>query len=89
MGAGKAFISCGVESMSRVPMLGFNPMPHPDLLENNPNVYLSMGTTAENVAKKYQLTRKSQQDFAILSHQKASAAQQNGKFDDEITKINQ
>jgi acetyl-CoA acyltransferase len=89
MGAGKAFISCGVESMSRVPMLGFNPMPHPDLLENNPNVYLSMGTTAENVAKKYQLTRKSQQDFAILSHQKASSAQLNGKFDDEIIKINQ
>ena len=89
MGAGKAFISCGVESMSRVPMLGFNPMPHPDLLENNPNVYLSMGTTAENVAKKYQLTRKSQQDFAILSHHKASAAQLNGKFDDEIIKFNQ
>ena len=89
MGAGKAFISCGVESMSRVPMLGFNPMPHPDLLENNPNVYLSMGTTAENVAKKYQITRKSQQDFAISSHQKASAAQSSGKFDDEIITINQ
>ena len=55
MGAGKAFICCGVESMSRVPMLGFNPMPHPDLLVNNPNVYLSMGTTAENVAKKFNI----------------------------------
>ena len=50
MGAGNAFICCGVESMSRVPMNGFNPMPHPKLHEDNPNVYLSMGTTAENVA---------------------------------------
>ena len=88
MGAGKAFISCGVESMSRVPMLGFNPMPHPDLLENNPNVYLSMGTTAENVAKKYQLTRKVQQEFAISSHQKASEAESKGNFKNEITIIN-
>ena len=88
MGAGNAFISCGVESMSRVPMNGFNPMPHPQLLEDNPNVYLSMGTTAENVAKKYQLTRKIQQDFAITSHQKASEAESKGNFKNEITTIN-
>ncbi|MBI28358.1 MAG: 3-ketoacyl-CoA thiolase [Alphaproteobacteria bacterium MarineAlpha5_Bin11] len=88
LGAGKAFISCGVESMTRVPMLGFNPMPHPELLKDNPNVYLSMGSTAENVAKKYQLTRKSQQEFAISSHQKAFEAQSSGKFNDEITTIN-
>mgnify|MGYP001335674323 FL=1 len=88
MGAGNAFISCGVESMTRVPMNGFNPMPHPQLLEDNPNVYLSMGTTAENVAKKYQLTRKIQQDFAIRSHQKASEAESKGNFKNEITTIN-
>ena len=88
MGAGNAFISCGVESMTRVPMNGFNPMPHPQLLEDNPNVYLSMGTTAENVAKKYQLTRKTQQDFAISSHQKASEAQSKGNFIKEITTVN-
>ena len=88
MGAGKAFISCGVESMTRVPMNGFNPMPHPQLLEDNPDVYLSMGTTAENVAKKYQLTRKIQQDFAISSHQKASEAETKGNFKNEITTIN-
>ena len=87
MGAGNAFISCGVESMTRVPMNGFNPMPHPQLLEDNPNVYLSMGTTAENVAKKYQLTRKIQQDFAITSHQKASEAESKGNFKNEITTI--
>ena len=88
MGAGNAFISCGVESMTRVPMNGFNPMPHPQLLEDNPNVYLSMGTTAENIAKKYQLTRKIQQDFAITSHQKASEAESKGNFKNEITTIN-
>ena len=88
MGAGKAFISCGVESMSRVPMNGFNPMPHPQLLEDNPNIYLSMGKTAENVAKKYQLTRKNQQEFSIMSHQKASVAESNGNFANEIVTIN-
>ena len=88
MGAGNAFISCGVESMTHVPMNGFNPTPHPQLLEDNPNVYLSMGTTAENVAKKYQLTRKIQQDFAITSHQKASEAESKGNFKNEITTIN-
>jgi len=88
MGAGKAFLCCGVESMTRVPMLGFNPMPHPKLLEDNPSVYLSMGTTAENVAKKYQLTRKAQQEFAISSHLKASDAESKGNFKNEITIIN-
>ncbi len=88
MGAGKAFICCGVESMSRVPMLGFNPMPHPQLLQDNPNVYLSMGKTAENVATKYQLTREVQQEFAISSHQKASEAELKGNFANEITPIN-
>jgi len=89
MGAGNAFICCGVESMTRVPMNGFNPMPHPKLNQDNPNVYLSMGITAENVAKKYQLTRQSQQDFAISSHQKAFNAESKGNFKDEITKVNE
>jgi len=88
MGSGKAFICCGVESMTRVPMNGFNPMPHPKLNEDNPNVYLSMGTTAENVAKKYKLTRQAQQDFAILSHSKAFNAESKGNFKNEITNIN-
>tara|TARA_A100001015_G_C15041002_1_gene739671 strand:+ start:1806 stop:2942 length:1137 start_codon:yes stop_codon:yes gene_type:complete len=87
MGSGKVFICAGVESMTRVPMLGFNPMPHPKLLEDNPNVYLSMGMTAENVAKKYKIDRKEQQEFAISSHEKASNADSNGNFKDEITSI--
>ena len=87
MGSGKVFICAGVESMTRVPMLGFNPMPHPELLEQNPNVYLSMGVTAENVAKKYNIDRTQQQEFAISSHEKANKADTNGKFEDEITII--
>ena len=87
MGSGRVFICAGVESMTRVPMLGFNPMPHPQLLEDNPNVYLSMGNTAENVAKKYNIDRKEQQEFAISSHEKASNADSKGNLKDEITSI--
>ena len=68
-------------------MLGYNPMPHPQLLEDNPNVYLSMGITAENVAKKYNIDRKEQQEFAISSHEKASNADSKGNFKDEISSI--
>src|SRR5581483_7292064 len=61
LGAGDAFICAGVESMTRVPMMGFNPMPNPVLNERLPAAYISMGTTAENVAKKYGITREEQE----------------------------
>ena len=86
MGSGKAFICGGVESMTRV-TTGFDPMPYPYTETKNPNVYFSMGITAENVAKKYNITRKEQQEFAIFSHQKASEAQSKGNFNNEITII--
>jgi len=86
MGSGKAFICGGVESMTRV-NTGFDPIPYPYSEKENPNVYFSMGITAENVAKKYNITRKDQQEFAISSHQKASEAQSKGNFDNEITVI--
>ena len=86
MGSGKAFICGGVESMTRV-TTGFDPMPYPYKGTENPNVYFSMGTTAENVAKKYNITRKEQQEFAITSHQKAYQAQSKGNFNSEITVI--
>ena len=86
MGSGKAFICGGVESMTRV-TTGFDPMPYPYTETKNPNVYFSMGITAENVAKKYNITRKEQQEFAISSHQKASEAQSKGYFNNEITII--
>ena len=87
LGSGKVFICGGVESMSRV-TAGFNPMPFPKLDEENPNVYFSMGITAENVAKKDNLSRNEQQESSIFSHEKAAKAQSNGNFENEITKIN-
>ena len=87
MGAGKAFICGGVESMTRV-TTGFNPLPYPRSDTENPHLYFTMGTTAENVAKRYSIDRRFQQEFAISSHQKAYEAQSQGKFENEITKIN-
>ena len=86
MGSGKVFICGGVESMTRV-NTGFDPIPYPESQQDNPNVYFSMGITAENVAKKYDISRKQQQEFAILSHQKAHDAQITGKFKNEIVSI--
>jgi acetyl-CoA acyltransferase len=87
MGAGDAFICAGVESMTRVPMSGFNPMPNPVLAEKYPAAYMGMGTTAENVAKKYGITREEQEIFAVLSQAKASAAQNSGRLKDEIVPV--
>jgi acetyl-CoA acyltransferase len=87
MGAGDAFVCAGIESMSRVPMTGFNPLPHPGLAKDNPNAYVSMGITAENVASRYQITRKDQQEFAVASHAKAAAAQAAGRLDAEIVPV--
>ena len=86
LGAGKVFICGGVESMTRV-NTGFDPIPYPENKNDNPHVYFSMGTTAENVAKKYDISRSEQQEFAISSHQKAHEAQTKGKFKNEIVSI--
>ncbi len=87
MDAGDVFIAAGVESMSRIPMGGFNPMPNPAIFEEYPQAYIGMGETAENLAKKYEVTREEQEEFAVSSHKKAAAAAQGGKFDDEIVPI--
>lgn len=88
MGSGKVFICAGVESMTRV-KTGFDSLPYPftEDQNNNPHLYLSMGITAENVARKYNISRQEQQEFAIKSHEKAYMAQKNGKFNNEIIKI--
>ena len=86
LGAGKVFICGGVESMTRV-NTGFDPIPYPENKNDNPHVYFSMGTTAENVAKKYNISRNEQQEFAISSHQKAHEAQTKGNFKNEIVSI--
>ncbi len=87
LGAGEAFICAGVESMTRVPMMGFNPLPHPRLAKEYPQAYVSMGVTAENVAQKYQITRAEQEAFALLSQKKAAAAEAAGKLAGEIVAI--
>jgi acetyl-CoA acyltransferase len=84
LNAGEAFLCTGVESMSRVPMSGFNPLPSPKLYGARPEAYMGMGDTAENVAERWQITRAAQEEFALASHKKAAAAQADGRFSDEI-----
>ena len=87
MDAGEAFICAGVESMSRVPMGGFNPAPNPDLYEKSEGAYMSMGETAENLARKYQITREEQESLAVSSHARATAAWDDGKFAGEVIAV--
>lgn len=87
-GAGDVYIAAGVESMSRIPMGGFNPMPNPALFAKYPQAYMGMGETAENLAKKYSIDRGTQEKFALQSQQRASAAAASGKFKDEIVVVN-
>lgn len=89
MGAGELFVCAGVESMSRIPMGGFNPMPNPAMMKEEvcPAAYIGMGETAENLAKKYKIDRDTQEEFAVGSQTKAAKAQSAGSFKDEIVEI--
>ncbi len=87
MGAGEVFVCAGIESMSRIPMAGFNPMPNPELVNAGHHAYISMGETAENLAEKYQIPRDKQEAFAVESHKRAAKAQSDGKFKDEIIPV--
>ena len=87
MGAGDVFVCAGVESMSRIPMGGFNPMPNPAMMETCPAAYIGMGETAENLAKKYKIDRDTQENFAVSSQDKAAKAQKAGHFKDEIVEV--
>ena len=87
MNAGDVFICAGVESMSRVPMGGYNYLPNAGLYKVYPQATVSMGETAENLAMQYHIDRLSQENFALDSHRKAAAAQKNGLFADEIIAI--
>ena len=87
LGEADVMIAGGAESMSAVPLGGSKPAPNPFMVENMPVAYVSMGITAENVAKKYEITREQQDAFAVASHQKAWTAQTSGRFDDEIVPV--
>lgn len=77
-------IGAGLESMSIVPMGGNLPRPHPEQALKNPDVYISMGMTAENVANRYKITREMQDEFGYHSQMKAAAAQKNGRYKEII-----
>ncbi len=87
LGAGEAFIAAGIESMSRVPMMGFNPLLNPVLQAKEPGAYLGMGDTAENVAAKWHISREAQEAFAVRSQQRAAAAATAGHFAAELVPI--
>ena len=87
MGAGEVFVCAGIESMSRVPMMGYNVLPDPELAASLPGAYIGMGDTAENVAARWGISRAEQEAFAVASHAKATAARAAGRFEAEIVAI--
>jgi len=86
-GMGESIIAGGAESMSMVPMIGNKFVANPTLAEEYPGAYVGMGLTAENVARQYEVSREEQDAFALRSHQRAAAAQDSGKFGDEIVPV--
>lgn len=86
-GFSETVIAGGVESMSLLPMGGHNLSPNPTLVDTYPDTYLNMGLTAENLARKYVITREQQDEFAVRSHRRAAAATDAGKFKSEIVPV--
>jgi len=86
-GYGDVILAGGIESMTMIPMGGNKVSPNPWLMDHNPDAYLSMGLTAENVARKYGVTREEADEFSLASHKKALAAIAAGKFKEEIVPV--
>ncbi|MFL2982148.1 MAG: thiolase family protein [Candidatus Poseidoniaceae archaeon] len=87
LGSGEVFIAAGVETMSLVQRGGWNRDLHPGIEERYPDAYISMGLTAENLARDYSISRLEQEEFALGSHEKALSAQSNGLLTDEIIPV--
>jgi len=83
----QVIVAGGLESMSMIPMGGHIIRPNPALMETYPDFYLSMGLATENVARKYEVTREQQDEFALRSHQRAIAALDADKFSDETVPL--
>ena len=86
-GTAETIVAGGTESMSLVPMVGHKFVPNPELVQNYPDVYLSTGLVAENHAHESSITREEQDAFAFRSHQRALAAREAGRFDDEMVAV--
>jgi acetyl-CoA acyltransferase len=86
-GHAEVIVAGGVESMSLVPMGGNKISPNPWLMDHYPDAYLGMGLTAENISKKYEITREQADEFSLASHKKALAAIAAGKFKDEVVPV--
>ncbi len=86
-GWAEVVVAGGVESMSLIPMTGWKFAPHPDLVERWPDVYLSMGNTAEIVARRFEVSREDQDRWSLRSHQRAAQALQQGRFREEIVPV--
>ncbi|WAH35777.1 acetyl-CoA C-acetyltransferase [Alicyclobacillus dauci] len=86
-GMADVVVAGGVESMSMVPMTGYNLSPNPTLVDRLPATYMSMGHTAEQVAKRFGVSREDQDRFAVRSHERAAAAIDGGKFKEEIVPV--
>src|SRR5215468_3528138 len=86
-GGAEVIVAGGTESMSLVPMGGHKVSPNPWLVEHYPDSYLSMGLTAERLAERFRITREAADEFSLRSHQRATAAIQAGKFDEETVPV--
>src|ERR671938_328246 len=86
-GGADVIVAGGLETMSMIPMGGHIIRPNPYLVEHYPDFYLNMGLATENVARKYEIGREEQDAFSLRSHQRAAAAQDAGKFDEEIVPL--
>ncbi|MFB3920656.1 MAG: acetyl-CoA C-acyltransferase [Terriglobia bacterium] len=86
-GFAEVIVAGGTETMSMIPMGGYRFSPNPYLMEHYPDAYLSMGLTAENLARKHNISRQQQDEFALRSHQRALAAIAAGKFQEEIAPL--
>src|SRR3954452_15572927 len=86
-GGAEIIVAGGVESMSMIPMGGHKVSPNPWLVDHYPDAYLSMGLTAERLARRFSITREQADEFSLHSHQKALAAIQAGKFEDETVAV--
>ncbi len=86
-GGAEVIVAGGTESMTMIPMGGHKISPNPWLVDHYPDAYLNMGLTAERVAQRFGITREAADEFSLRSHQKALAAIQAGKFDEEVVPV--